>query len=270
MTLFSIPQVTNRRIVKFVEALWRFIFYSLFCVVGYYALFVPETVIWMKDTAHYFLDWPSHELLPAVDFYYQIELGCYIHQLLWTEVSRSDAVEMIVHHIVTILLIVFSYHTNFTRFGATILFLHDISDVFLEFAKVLNYTSKGRGNRWIKQYSVVDALFVLFAVTFLVTRLYMYPKYILWTVVVHGIDKYGCDFLGCYVFIGLLTALQLLHIFWFYLILRMVIKLMSTGIQEDERSDAEDEDISNEFNEGEFERTASLKDDDDKKKKKDK
>jgi hypothetical protein len=80
--------------------------------------------------------------------------------------------------------------------------------------------------------------------------------------VVHGIDKYGCDFLGCYVFIGLLTALQLLHIFWFYLILRMVIKLMSTGIQEDERSDAEDEDISNEFNESEFERTASLKDED--------
>jgi len=242
--------VTKRRVVKFVEALWRFIFYSVFCIVGYRALFVPETVIWMKDTAHYFLEWPSHQLLPSVDFYYQIELGCYIHQLLWTEVSRSDAVEMIVHHIVTILLIVFSYHTNFTRFGATILFLHDISDVFLEFAKVLNYSSTGRGNRWIKSYNLVDAVFVLFAVTFLVTRLYLYPKYILWTVVVHGIDKYGCDFMGCYVFIGLLTALQLLHVFWFYLILRMVIKLMSTGIEGDERSDAEDEDISEDFKEG--------------------
>ena len=52
--------------------------------------------------------------------YYHIELGCYLHQLLWTEVSRSDALEMILHHLITICLLIFSYLTNFTRIGLSI------------------------------------------------------------------------------------------------------------------------------------------------------
>ena len=36
--------------------------------------------------------------------------------------------------------------------------------------------------------------------------------------------------------------LQVLHVFWFYLIARMIYKLATTGIEKDERSDDEDED----------------------------
>eukprot|EP01036_Dinobryon_divergens_P028877 gene28877-37889_t len=61
----------RKKIVKYVEAFWRAIFYVSFSVVGYYALFTPE--------------------------------------LLWTEVSRSDALEMIVHHLITICLLARRY-----------------------------------------------------------------------------------------------------------------------------------------------------------------
>lgn len=67
--------VASRRIVKFVEALWRCIFYSMFCVIGYNALFVPTTVSWILDTNNYFNEWPYHKILDSINFYYQIELG---------------------------------------------------------------------------------------------------------------------------------------------------------------------------------------------------
>lgn len=172
-----------------------------------------------------------------LEFYYQVELGCYLHQLFWTEVSRSDAVEMILHHVTTILLIILSYLTNFTRVGAVILLLHDSADVFLESAKIFNYTSKAKGNGWAKH--ICDLLFVLFSCTFFITRLVIYPKFIISSVVFEAPTYFGTEWVGFWVFAGLLITLQALHIFWFYLIARMVYRLITTGIEKDERSDDE-------------------------------
>ena len=233
-------QIVKSKIVKFVEAFWRFLFYSCFCILGYNALFVPEPAPWLFNTVHHFEGWPHHVISNAMFFYYHIELGCYIHQLLWTEVSRSDAIEMIVHHIVTISLIVLSFLSKFMRIGAVILLIHDLADVFLESAKVFNYISKPEGNRWIKDV-LVDPLFGVFAVTFFITRLVIYPRNILRSLFVDGYLMYGCDWGGCPAYIGLLFMLQFLHIFWFYLIMRMVVKLAMGTMKDDERSDNEEE-----------------------------
>eukprot|EP00286_Rhodomonas_abbreviata_P019320 CAMPEP_0181294894 /NCGR_PEP_ID=MMETSP1101-20121128/3850_1 /TAXON_ID=46948 /ORGANISM="Rhodomonas abbreviata, Strain Caron Lab Isolate" /LENGTH=307 /DNA_ID=CAMNT_0023399595 /DNA_START=315 /DNA_END=1238 /DNA_ORIENTATION=+ len=244
--------VTSGKIIKYVEALWRFIFYTTFCVLGYYALFVPDMAVWLSDSWLNWTNWPLHPLTASMAFYYQVELGCYIHQLLWTEVSRSDALEMIL--------------TNYTRVGTTILLLHDLADIVLEGAKVLNYIANAKGNKWLKL--TVDILFGVFAVTFFVTRLVLYPRYILYSVIVEGVATFGCEFGGCFIFIGLLCALQCLHIFWFYLIMRMVFKLIANGgIEKDERSDDE-EDIAAEFSELDYDEAG--KEDDAKKGKKNK
>eukprot|EP01038_Epipyxis_sp_PR26KG_P005920 gene5920-8165_t len=232
--------IINRKIVKFVEACWRFIFYFSFCIFGYFALFVPEMAKWIGNPHMYYENWPYHTVSRTILLYYEIELGAYIHQLMWTEVTRSDSIEMIIHHFVTISLILISYLTNHFRAGSILLILHDSADVFLESAKVFNYASKAKGNEFCKY--VCDALFVIFAIVFLVTRLIFYPKYVVLSVLTEGIETYGCGFTGCYVFIGLLVSLQALHIFWFYLILKMAIKLIFTsGITKDERSDDEEE-----------------------------
>lgn len=97
---------------------------------------------------------------------------------MWTEVARSDSWQMLIHHIITIALILFSYVTNFTRVGTVIMVIHDIADVFLELAKVLNYTSKGKGHRWLKP--ATDVTFGIFAVVFFLTRLVFYPYHVLY------------------------------------------------------------------------------------------
>ena len=46
----------------------------------------------------------------------------------------------------------------------------------------------------------------------------------------------------CGVYCSVLCALQVMHIFWFYMIVKMIVKALGAGgVQEDYRSDDEDE-----------------------------
>jgi hypothetical protein len=236
----------ERKTVKFVEALWRFIFYTTFSVVGYYALFVPTAAPWIGDTMQFYVDWPVHPMSAAMLFYYHVELGAYFHQLFWTEVNRSDAAEMILHHFITIALMITSYLSNFTRLGATILFIHDLSDIVLESAKCFNYTALAKGNAWMQPF--VDILFGLFMVVFFVTRLVVFPRQILYSILFEAWELYGgCVFGGCYVFLGGLIGLQCLHIFWFYLIARMAYKLLVVGKVEKDVREEDDGEVADEY-----------------------
>ena len=52
------------------------------------------------------------------------------------QVRRKDWLESMIHHIVTVFLLTYSYHVNFARVGVMIILAHDISDIFLEAAKL--------------------------------------------------------------------------------------------------------------------------------------
>jgi hypothetical protein len=41
-----------------------------------------------------------------------------------------------VHHLATVLLLVYSYYVNLSRLGVMILLIHDVSDIFMEAAKL--------------------------------------------------------------------------------------------------------------------------------------
>jgi len=231
--------VSQLKVVKFGEAMWRAMFYSCFTVLGYFTLCTPTYAVWLSNTSLHFENWPHHEITWLMNLYYQIELGCYIHQLHWTEVSRSDALEMILHHVITIILILCSYLVNFTRVGTSILLTHDFADVFLEVGKCFNYTSKTpEFKRWAGP--ITDTLFGCFAVSFLVTRLVLYPRFMLYSVLFESPAILGM-WSGYWVFASMLSSLQALHVFWFYLILRMIYRLMIVGeIEKDVRSDDDD------------------------------
>jgi hypothetical protein len=229
------------KITKFCEAFWRFLFYGLFCVIGICVLFYPVPQPWVKDTREHWRNLLTEGVLPSVAFYYHVQLGCYIHQLMWTEVTRSDALEMIVHHLVTIMLLLFSWCTNFTRIGSSILLVHDIADIFLEAGKCVNYVSINNKNSSKWATKVCDGLFAIFTITFAFSRLFVYPYYLVSSLLFEAREEYGM-WSGWWVFAILLCTLQCLHVFWFYLIMRMVVRMFSTGkVVKDVRSD-DDED----------------------------
>lgn len=86
-----------------------------------------------------------------------------------------------------------------------------------------------------------DALFVVFAAVFLLTRLVVFPSKIIYTTLVLSMEVFE-PFVGYYFFNALLLLLQALHMYWAYLILRMIYKFLFLGkLDKDERSDVESE-----------------------------
>ncbi|XP_037553300.1 ceramide synthase 2 [Nematolebias whitei] len=215
---------------KFREASWRFVFYLSAFIGGVAALHDKE---WLQDMRQVWTDYPQQSMLESQYWYYILEMsfyGCLLFSVAF-DVKRKDFQEQIIHHLSTLVLLSFSWCANFLRIGTLIMLIHDASDVLLESAKLFNYA------RWEKTSS---ALFVLFAMVFLVTRLIIFPFWLIHCTWVYPVFYYP-PFFGYYFFNGMLVVLLLLHVFWAYLILRMIKKLIVGTLTKDERSDNDEE-----------------------------
>ncbi|XP_028650936.1 ceramide synthase 2-like [Erpetoichthys calabaricus] len=220
---------------KFREASWRFIFYLIAFIAGLAALIDKP---WFYDLKEVWKGFPTLTLLPSQYWYYMIELGFYWSLLfsVASDVKRKDFKEQIIHHLATIILISFSWCVNYIRAGTLIMLVHDSADYLLESAKMFNYAG------W---KNTCNAIFIVFAAVFIITRLVIFPFWILHCTWVYPTELYP-PFFGYYFFNGLLAVLQLLHIFWACLILRMAWKFITGNYVEDERSDREETDNSEE------------------------
>lgn len=146
------------------------------------------------------------------------------------DIKRKDFLIMFVHHLATIGLITFSYINNMVRVGTLVMCLHDASDFLLEAAKLANYA---------KYQRLCDTLFVIFSAVFVVTRLGIYPFWILNTTLFESWEMIG-PYPSWWLFNGLLLILQVLHVIWSYLIARIAFKALIRGkVSKDDRSDVE-------------------------------
>ncbi|XP_041865041.1 ceramide synthase 2 [Melanotaenia boesemani] len=215
---------------KFREASWRFVFYLSAFVGGIVALYDKE---WLYDTREVWTGYPKQSILQSQYWYYILEMsfyGCLLFSVTF-DVKRKDFREQIIHHVATLVLLSFSWCANFIRVGTLVMLIHDASDVLLESAKLFNYA------KWEK---TSNTLFVLFAVVFMGTRLVVFPFWLIHCTWVYPVLHYPA-FFGYYFFNMMLVVLQCLHIFWAYLILRMVKKLIFGTLTKDERSDNDDD-----------------------------
>uniref|UniRef100_A0A3P9IFT2 Ceramide synthase 4a n=1 Tax=Oryzias latipes TaxID=8090 RepID=A0A3P9IFT2_ORYLA len=221
---------------KFCEASWRFVFYLTAFLGGLGSLIDTP---WFWDQTECWRGYPKQAVASAHYWYYMLEMGFYLSLLLSVsvDVKRKDFKEQVIHHIATLFLIGFSYCANYVRVGTLVMLVHDSSDILLESAKMLHYAV------WTR---TCDSLFVVFALVFLVSRLVVFPCRVIHTTLLVSLDFYQ-PFFGYYFFNALLLVLQALHIFWAYLILRMVKKFIFKGkVERDERSDEESEVDNNE------------------------
>ncbi|XP_037325888.2 ceramide synthase 2-like [Pungitius pungitius] len=216
---------------KFCEASWRFVFYLIAFTAGLGSLINTP---WFWDHRECWRGYPKQPVAEAHYWYYILELGFYLSLLLCVsvDVKRKDFKEQVIHHIATLFLIGFSYCANYVRVGTLVMLVHDSSDFLLESAKMFHYAG------WTR---TCDSLFVIFALVFLVTRLVVFPGRVVHTTLVLSLEFFQ-PFFGYYFFNTLLLVLQALHIFWAYLILRMIYKFVFLGkVERDERSDEESE-----------------------------
>ncbi|XP_044207627.1 ceramide synthase 5-like isoform X1 [Thunnus albacares] len=212
---------------KFCESMWRFTFYLGIFI---YAIHHLWTSPWMWDVRQCWHKYPLQPLSPGQYNHYVAELAFYWSLMFsqFIDIKRKDFIIMLVHHLATIILITFSYANNMIRMGTMVMCVHDASDIFLEAAKLANYA---------KYQRLCDGLFVVFSISFFLTRLVIYPFWIVYSVLFDSWEIAG-PYQSWWLFNGLLLVLQVLHIIWFYLIARIAIKAIFKGkVSKDDRSD---------------------------------
>lgn len=216
---------------RFKETSWRFLFYLSAFWSGLYILWDKP---WFWDTKHCWYGYPTQQVSADVWWYYMIEMAFYWSLVLslFMDTKRKDFVEMIVHHIATLTLMSMSWSANMVRVGTLVLCVHDAVDYILEFAKLAKYCKYNR---------VCDGLFIVFTIVWFLTRLLIYPFRILWSTLFEATTIVGMAPVY-YVYNGLLCILQVLHVLWFCMILRMAYYYVVKGqVEKDGRSDTEDD-----------------------------
>eukprot|EP00095_Tigriopus_kingsejongensis_P012731 maker-scaffold43_size480169-snap-gene-2.25 protein:Tk12731 transcript:maker-scaffold43_size480169-snap-gene-2.25-mRNA-1 annotation:"lag1 longevity assurance homolog 6" len=213
---------------KFAETGWRWFYYTGIFLYGLICLWNKP---WLWDIKHCWMHYPRHPVPRDVWWYYMIELSFYWSLAIsqFFDVKRKDFWEMFVHHAITIALMSFSWTCNLTRVGTLVLVIHDCADIFLEAAKLCKYTN----------YQLLcDCFFGCFTLTWIVTRLGVYPTWILYSTTIEA-PQIVEMFPAYYLFNGLLAMLLILHVIWTYFILKILYKAMYTGkTEKDTRSDS--------------------------------
>jgi len=215
---------------KFAETGWRAFYYNSVLAYGIYILWDKP---WLWDIRKCWYNYPYHYFDRGVWWYYMVELSFYWSLLAsqFYDVKRKDFWEMFIHHMTTIGLMVCSWTVNLWRVGTLVLLIHDCADIFLEGAKLCKYTNYQK---------MCDLMFLCFAFTWIVTRLGIYPTWILYSTTIEA-PQIVEMFPAYYIFNALLSTLLILHVVWTYFILKIVYKGIYTGKTErDTRSESSD------------------------------
>jgi len=222
-TSLNVPEVR-----KFSESGWKVTIYTF--------LFIGEVIIVAKEdffpnTENCWRGWPNIVLSPMMKYFYLVQLGFYIHSAythVAFEVKRSDWWPLMLHHLVTIWLIYFSYSARFAKIGILVLMCHDVNDIFLEAGKLTVYTKIKRGQ---------TVLFVLGIMgSWLVSRLSIYPLMVIYSSSFESACHVAVDiFPFWFGFNVSLTFLLCLHIYWFGLMIKVAYRVSSGNEYDDPR-----------------------------------
>ncbi|KAJ6102978.1 hypothetical protein N7486_005405 [Penicillium sp. IBT 16267x] len=261
---------TKKDVIRFSEQAWLLCYYSVFWVLGVYIYVTSE---YFLNPREMFTNWPSRELPGLVKWYILSQWAFWIQQLLVINIEerRKDHWQMLTHHLLTIGLLYTSYTLHLTRVANLVLILMDVVDIFFPLAKCFKYLGLS---------TLRDIMFGIFMVSWFLARhvWYVTNMYHIWAYM-PGIVKEGCyhtsenkvvtgptplpeegwshmfeAFLNpsgtiCYSdsirwgFLASLGVLQIITLIWFFMIIKVAIRVVQGNGADDIRSDDEDEDI---------------------------
>ncbi|KAM0671306.1 TRAM protein transporter [Ordospora colligata] len=198
---------------KFRVSFWKAVFYTFTTFYGY---LVIQNESWVPSAKGMMDPVGAGNLPLRVMLYYHIEFSYYFVELfyLFNEHMYKDFLQMVVHHLVTLLLLGMSYCTDMVRCGIAIMAVHDLSDPFLEVAKLLNYTQSN---------TLATIVFMLFAVIFIISRLGVYACLVAAPI---GIYVWNHEFrFALRAMAVMVQILVLMHIVWSCMILKMAMRI---------------------------------------------
>lgn len=227
-------KTTTDKAKEFSESFFKFIYYfTAYCMCCYILSlgdYWPNTANCWKGVIL------GQHRSPIFTAYYIWELSWYVSGLfchLTLETRRKDHNAMLIHHLVTICLIVFSYVVGYHRIGILVLYCHDISDIFLEGAKIFRYVNLNM---------LSNITFVGLVASWAWSRLYLFPFRVIYSTLIEGPEvasvEMGMPTSPYWLIFNLwLSTLVVLHVYWFVIILSIALKTLGGKAIDDSRED---------------------------------
>ena len=185
----KLKELKDKYRLKLSRHLYKITFYTGITIFGYYVLkdlpYFPKSMGGKGYMPAMFLPgFPNsyfHEKPPLFDFYYNLNLAYFFCDFIFLLISerQSDFINMLLHHICTISLIIFSFMTNYSNIGCLVIFCHMQSDIL------------GHAIRFVVQTDLPIFIIGLTGISFLSNFIYMRQyvfgemiytiyKYIIW------------------------------------------------------------------------------------------
>lgn len=211
---------------------FKLFYYICISSLGYYVLsqtnFFPKELFGHGEISNCFAggypNWIYFTKPELFNVYYLVALAYHLTDLVWLlgiYELQTDFKMMLVHHICTISLVVFSYLCNYSHLGSIIMFLHDFGDIFVYIARILLNTS-------FPETSKTSSGIVLLIV-WIYTRLYVFAG-VIFSVYRGFAPDYNLAIINIIIF---LCFLYVLHIYWVYLIFKKICMALFGKIYED-------------------------------------
>ena len=197
--------------------------YLFLTIFGYFVLkdlnYYPKSLLGKGWLPNMFINgYPNSFYLekpPLFDFYYMFCLSYFSSDLIWLlfiNDRQTDFVNMLLHHICTISLIIFSYLVNYSNVGSIVLILHLQSDILVHLTRFLLQTDSPE---IFKNISGVTLVF-----NFLYVRVYVLGDIIY--VLYHYVTWKGIIDWFLLIF---LSIIYLMHINWAIMLVQKMISL---------------------------------------------
>lgn len=171
-------------------------------------------------------------------FLSQLGIWCWTavsHRFL--EARHKDYFVMYVHHILTLLLLLGAHKYDFNKIAVLVMFVHDLSDIPVDLLKMSNYLGLDSSSGLF----IVEGVFGLHMFVWSMFRLYFFPSKIIgatfnesakrlynvrpditnWELLVLP-ECWACNILRF-----VLILLLCLHLWWYWLSIKIVIKLVT-------------------------------------------
>jgi hypothetical protein len=179
------------------------------------------------------IEWPYGNIEQLYDVNYEIPNNLYLYYIIITGYrtsslifqleyrKRDDFKEMMIHHLCALFLVIISYNYNYVRVGLIVNYIHDVSEIPIYLGRIL-----------LKTKNTLLILINYFAILFsyFYYRIYMFVFYVIYPTYIYSskVGKYKSQY-----FLISFGILELLHIYWYFMILYMGYRIIFKNNRED-------------------------------------
>ncbi|CDW81302.1 lag1 longevity assurance [Stylonychia lemnae] len=181
--------------------------------------YLSKYLLGSSEDPQLFMNYPCQPLPKYLDDFYLLKLAYHAYELFYSMIyhrGRLDFPEYVFHHIVTLALIVKSYSINYLPIGAIIMLLHDLSDIFLSIFKLCCD---------VLPMKIQMTSYFIMLTSWIYLRMWFFPVNVIYAYILQVQDSKDYVILENYwILLYFVICLYVLHIFWFYLMIRGLIK----------------------------------------------